>query len=99
VGARACRSLLWAPAPFGRVAPQQVEVKLIAVSLAEKGGHGAAAALQLIKLGLHDSVCGFHVAIVGGAVGRMETVLSAAGLLLDQLGEGGQAMTPIPVAR
>jgi hypothetical protein len=83
---------------FGRVAPQEVEVKLIAVGLTQKGGHRTTEALQRIKLRLHDAVDGFHVAIVGGAVGRIETVLPAAVLVLDELGERGQAVTPIPGA-
>jgi hypothetical protein len=90
--------LLGGPPCFGRVAPQQVEVQLIAVGLTQKGGHRTPEALQLVKLSLHDAVDGFDIGVVGGAVGRIETVLAAAVLLLDELGERWQAVTAIPVA-
>jgi hypothetical protein len=51
---------------------------------------------QLIELLLHESMHRFHVAVVGGAVGRVEAVQAAAVFLLDQAGErrGGAAAVP-----
>lgn len=89
--------LLRGLAARGGVFPNEIEVELKAVSLAEEGRQAAGEALQVVELGFHEAVHGLHVAVVGGAMRGIEAVLTALPLLFHQLGERRQAVTAIPV--
>jgi hypothetical protein len=52
----------------------------------------------VVELLLHEAMHGFDVAVVSGAVGRVEAVLAAAVFLLDQAGEGRGRAAAVPSA-
>jgi hypothetical protein len=81
--------------PLGGILAEVVEPELIGPGLIEEALEVAAEGFQLVELLLHEAVHRFHVAVVSGAVGRVEAVLAAAVFLLDQAGEGrGRAAVP-----
>jgi len=81
---------------LGGILAEVVEPELIGRSLAEDCEHVAAEVFQLVEFLLHEALHRFHVAVVSGAVGRVEAAPAAAVSLLDQAGErrGHAAVIP-----
>jgi hypothetical protein len=83
---------------LGGILAEVVEPELIGPGLIEEALEVAAEGFQLVELLLHEAMHGLHVAVVSGAVGRVEAVLAAAVFLLDQAGEGRGRAAAVPSA-
>jgi hypothetical protein len=63
--------------PLGGILAEVVEPELIGPGLIEEALEVAAGGFQLVELLLHESMHGLHVAVVSGAVGRVEAAQAA----------------------